>query len=75
MLHSPRRGEVPERRSRSDRVVLARGRWYVMTREQIDIGPYEVKEAAEFAAAQLSIALNGVDDPSVALAYIAEFQR
>ena len=55
--------------------MLARGRWYVMTRERIDIGPYVSKDAAEFAAAQLTIALDDVDDPEIALAFIADFRR
>ena len=33
-----RKGEPQERHFRSDRVVMARGRWYVVTRERIDVG-------------------------------------
>ena len=72
---SHRRGEPPERHGRSERVVLARGRWYVMTRERIDVGPYATKEEAQTAAEQLGHALDGVDDPAVALALIGEFVR
>lgn len=70
-----RRGEPPERHGRSDRVVMARGRWYVVTRERIDVGPYATKEEAETAAEQLGQALDGVDDPPIALALIQEFVR
>ena len=70
-----RRGEPPERHFRSDRVVMARGRWYVVTRERIDVGPYGTKEAAESAAEQLGQALDGIDDPTIALALISEFVR
>jgi hypothetical protein len=70
-----RKGEPPERHFRSDRVVMARGRWYVVTRERIDVGPYDTKEAAETAAQQLGKALDGIDDPAVALALIGEFVR
>jgi hypothetical protein len=72
---SHRRGEPPERHGRSERVVLARGRWYVMTRERIDVGPYATKEEAQTAAEQLGQALDGVEDPAVALALIGEFVR
>lgn len=70
-----RRGEPPERHFRSDRVVMARGRWYVATRERIDVGPYATKEEADTAAAQLGQALDGIDDPAVAIALINEFVR
>ena len=46
-----RKGEPPDKHFRSDRVVMARGRWFVVTRERIDVGPYATKEAAEHAAA------------------------
>jgi hypothetical protein len=75
MSHNSRKGESPERHSRSDRVVLARGRWYVTTRERVDVGPYDTKEAALIAAEQLGHALDGVDDPVIALAFIREFIR
>jgi hypothetical protein len=75
MSHNNRKGEPPERHSRSDRVVMARGRWYVTTRERVDVGPYETKEAAIVAAEQLGRALDGVDDPMIALAFIREFVR
>jgi hypothetical protein len=74
-MPSHRRGEPPERYGRSERVVLARGRWYVMTRERIDVGPYATREEAESAADQLGQALDGVDDPAIALALIGEFVR
>ena len=70
-----RRGEPPERHFRSERVVMARGRWYVVTRERVDVGPYDTKDDAELAARQLGEALDGVDDPKVALALIDEFVR
>jgi len=70
-----RRGEPPEQHFRSDRVVMARGRWYVVTRERMDIGPFETREEAEAASQQLSVAIDGVDDPKVALALIQEFIR
>jgi hypothetical protein len=75
MSHNNRKGEPPERHSRSDRVVMARGRWYVTTRERVDVGPYDTREAATIAAEQLGQALDGVDDPGVATALINEFVR
>jgi hypothetical protein len=60
---------------RSDRIVLARGRWYVTTRERVDIGPYDTKEEAEIAAMHLAKALDGIEEPSVAVALINEFVR
>ncbi len=70
-----RKDEPSERHFRSDRVVMARGRWFVITRERIDVGPYDTKEAAEAAAEQLGQALDGIDDPVIALALIGEFVR
>jgi hypothetical protein len=72
---SQRRDEPPAKHSRSDRVVMARGRWFITTRERMDIGPYTTKEAAEKDAKQLSDALDGIDDPVVVLALIREFIR
>ena len=72
-MQSHRRDEAPERHFRSDRVVAARGRWYIVTRERIDVGPYATKEAAESVVEQLNRALDGVDDPAVTLARIGEF--
>jgi len=74
MSHS-RRDEPPERHFRSDRVVLARGRWYVTTRERMDVGPFQSREEAETAARQLAQALDGIDDPLVVVALIREFTR
>jgi hypothetical protein len=54
---------------------MSRGRWYVTTRERVDVGPYDTQEAAMIAAEQLGQALDGVDDPVVATALINEFVR
>jgi hypothetical protein len=54
---------------------MARGRWYIVTRERIDVGPYATKEEAQSAAEHLGQALDGVDDPTIALALIKEFVR
>ena len=70
-----RKGEPPERHSRSDRVVLSRGRWYVITRERVDVGPYDTQEDALIAADQLAQALDGIEEPPVVLALITEFVR
>src|SRR5512144_2672218 len=75
MSHHNRKGEPPKVHSRSDRVVLARGRWYLTTRERVDVGPYDTRESALIAAEQLGQALDGVDDPVIALAFIREFVR
>jgi hypothetical protein len=74
-MQNHRRDESPERHFRSDRVVMARGRWYVVTRECIDVGPYTTKEAAESVAEQLGQALDGIDDPAIALARIGDVRR
>lgn len=70
-----RRDEPPGKHFRSDRVILARGRWYVATRERLDVGPFSSREEAEEAARLLAEALDGVDDPDVAQAFIKEFSR
>ena len=54
---------------------MARGRWYVTTRERVDVGPYETKAEAEIAASHLAKALDGIDEPIVAVALISEFVR
>jgi hypothetical protein len=75
MSDKHRKGEPPERHSRSDRVVLSRGRWYVVTRERVDVGPYDTQEDALVAAVQLAQALDGIEEPAVVLALIQEFVR
>ena len=75
MSHNTRKGEPAERHARSDRVVLSRGRWYVVTRERVDVGPYDTQEAALVAADQLAQALDGIDEPQIVLALIREFVR
>ena len=54
---------------------MAHGRWYVTTRERVDVGPYDSKEEAEVAADHLGKALDGIDEPAVAIALISEFVR
>ena len=54
---------------------MARGRWYVTTRERVDVGPYDTREDAEKAARHLAQALDGIDEPTVAVALISEFLR
>jgi hypothetical protein len=44
---------------------MLRGRWYLTTRERLDVGPYDTQEAATIAAAQLAQALDGIDDPAI----------
>ncbi|HET6472608.1 MAG TPA: DUF6316 family protein [Pseudomonadales bacterium] len=76
MSHAPyRRDEAPGRHLRSDRCMLRRGRWYIATREGIDVGPYESRETAERDARLLVMMLDAVDDPKAAHAFISEFQR
>ncbi len=70
-----RRDDPPGRYFHSDRVVLARGRWYVVTRERMDVGPFATREDAEAVAAELAQALDGIEDANVALALIREFIR
>ena len=70
-----RRDEQPGRYLRSDRCLLRRGRWYIATREGIDVGPYESREAAERDIRLLVMMLDAVDDPAAARAFISEFQR
>jgi len=74
-MSESRRGEPPERHFRSDRTLLVRGRWYVTTRERMDVGPFETKKEADTAAEELELALDGIDDPVIALALIKEFNR
>jgi hypothetical protein len=74
MAHK-RRDEPSGRYFGSDRVVMARGQWFVMTRERMDVGPFETRDAADLAAKQLASALEGIDEPAVVLALIKEFIR
>ena len=60
-----RKGEPPQRHARGDRAIMLRGRWYLTTRERLDVGPYDTREAATIAAAQLAQALDGIDDPAI----------
>ena len=54
---------------------MARGRWYVTTRERIDVGPYETKGEAEIAVRILPRRWTCIDEPAVANALINEFVR
>jgi hypothetical protein len=74
-METSRRDEPPGRYFRSDRVIMTRGQWYIVTRERMDIGPYPTREEAAEAAAQLIQALDGIDDPVVVMAFINEFSR
>ncbi len=74
MAHK-RRDDPSGRYFGAERVVMARGQWFVMTRERMDVGPYETREAAEIAANELTDALDGIDEPDVVLALIKEFIR
>jgi hypothetical protein len=75
MSQTHRRDEPPHQHLRSDRCLLRRGRWYIATREGIDVGPYESREAAERDTRLLVMMLDAVDDPKAAHAFISEFQR
>ena len=55
------------------RSLLADGRWYFATREGVDVGPYDTREAADAGGARLAAALHGVDDPIAARKIIREF--
>jgi hypothetical protein len=70
-----RRDEPPGRHLRSDRCVLAKGRWFIVTREGIDVGPYEQHDDAERDARLLAMMLDSVDDPKMAVIFIREFAR
>jgi Domain of unknown function (DUF6316) len=70
-----RANEPPARHPRTDRVVMTRGQWYVVTRERMDVGPFDTQAAAAIAAQQLADALVGIDEPAVVLALIQEFTR
>lgn len=54
---------------------MAHGRWYVATREKVDVGPYPTQEAAAAVAEQFGKALDGVEDAAITLAFIREFAR
>jgi hypothetical protein len=59
-------------RSNNDRFVLVRG---VLTTRARECGSYDAKEAALTWAEPLGHALDGVDDPVIALAFLHEFIR
>lgn len=75
MTFIQRRDETATPHLRSDRCLLRRGRWFIATREGIDVGPYESREAAERDTRLLVMMLDAVDDPKAAHAFIVEFQR
>jgi hypothetical protein len=76
MSHTGRRGELPNLRPRrQERVFEVNGGWYVSTREGIYVGPYPTKTAVSDAAEELVELLDGIDDASVAEAFIREFAR
>jgi Domain of unknown function (DUF6316) len=69
-----RKGEPPRRHYRSDdRCFMANGAWYFATREQIDVGPFPSREAAEAGVTRLLAMLEGVDDPAMARRLIEDY--
>jgi hypothetical protein len=70
-----RRDEPPGRHLRSSRCVLTKGRWFIVTREGIDVGPYEQHDDAQRDAKLLAMMLDSVDDPKIAGIFIREFAR
>lgn len=64
--------EPPALHIRSDRCVLVNGQWFVVTREEIEVGPFESREDAEAASARISTLLAGITDPVVAAEFIRE---
>ena len=75
MSRSQRKGEPPGPHLRSDRCVLVHGRWFITTREGIDVGPYDAKELAEADARHIAMMLEDIDDPRMASVFIREFAR
>jgi len=55
--------------------VLVRGRWFITTREGIDVGPYDTRELAETDAKHIALMLEDIDDPRMAGVFIREFAR
>jgi hypothetical protein len=55
------------------RSVVSDGKWYFVTREGIDVGPYDSREAAEAGSVRLAKGLHGVKDPIAVQKIIREF--
>lgn len=69
-----RKGEPPKTYFRAARrSVSSDGKWYFVTREGIDVGPYDSRQAAEAGSARLAKGLHGVKDPIAAQKIIREF--
>lgn len=65
-----RSGELPMPHVRSERAIHVNGRWFIATREGLDLGPYATHDDAESEAAYLATMLEGITDPEITRQFI-----
>ncbi len=70
---SVRAGETPRLRYRAERFFALEGKWYFMTREGVDVGPYDSRSAAERDAVSLVRLLKECETEEQAHRAIYEF--
>lgn len=75
MATHPSNDGTADHHSRRDHCIAINDLWYVATREGIDVGPFETKADAEWAAQKIAQLLEDVDDPAAALTFVREFLR
>ena len=69
-----RDGEKPSARYRAEnRCFQMNGQWYFATREGIDVGPYESRDAAAFALKRLITLVRDMTDPDARRALVQRY--
>lgn len=70
-----RQGESPKMRFRGSHVFPAGGKWYVNTREGLDVGPFESRGEAEINSTRLRLVLAKINDAALTRAVILRYME
>jgi hypothetical protein len=69
-----RAGEGPRVWPRRDRISQRDGQWWFVTRERVNIGPYETRFDAEIGSRKLARVLRKIRNPAAAELAVRRFQ-
>ena len=70
-----RAGEQDKMRFRGSHVFPAHGKWYFNTREGVDVGPFESRNAAEINSTRLRLVLAKIDDRELARTVVERYME
>ena len=70
----PSRSDEPEKiHFRGDHVFPALGKYYFNTREGIDVGPFDTRDAAVINSTRLRLVLSHIADPDLARVVVSRY--